>query len=575
MQPDELPQPLDLRRLLSVLRRRRVSIALVTVSITLLAIGLVAWRAPVYTSVAQVEVRPLTIDEQFQAAPDAAVNMDTEATRVTQEPVAKLAAAPLGLDPESPGDLADAARSVEVTVQSNTTFLQISCTQDGPSRAQRCASSFAAAYVQDRVDNVKALYDERIATERARIQQANDQVERLSERLDQLDGDQDAARAAIRAQIDAQSGLIVAANTSMLSLPTASPDAAVLARSAELPTGPSNKNFLPTGILAATLGLTLGIGLALLRERLADPIAGTGDLEQLLEAPVLAAVPAVSVRGSGSPPTLVTTHSPESPASQAYRGAGASLLHLAGERTLKVVAVTGPGEREGKTAATGNLAVVLAQRGKRVVAVSCDLRNPTLHRFLRGSNDVGLTDVLRGEAALTNALQPTDEPGLVLLASGPVPRNPTELLGTKEARSLFAELRTRFDFVLLDGGPGLVADILFLVRDADGIVVVADAAKTSRTGIANLRDQMKSVGGRIVGGILYNRAPERADRASSAYHAAIATNHDRAGHDPSEAASSDLPEPKPDGGADPAPPPTTPTPPRVSTGARQSAEPKP
>ena len=103
------PQPLDLRRLLSVLRRRRVSIALVTVSITLLAIGLVAWRAPVYTSVAQVEVRPLTIDEQFQAAPDAAVNMDTEATRVTQEPVAKLAAAPLGLDPESPDDLADAA----------------------------------------------------------------------------------------------------------------------------------------------------------------------------------------------------------------------------------------------------------------------------------------------------------------------------------------------------------------------------------------------------------------------------------------------------------------------------------
>ena len=127
-------------------------------------------------------------------------------------------------------------------------------------------------------------------------------MERLSERLDQLTGDQDAARSAIRAQIEAQSQLIAAASTNMLSLPTASPNAAVLARSAELPMGPSNKDFLFTGILAAMLGLALGIGLALVRERLAEPIAERADLEQLLEAPALAAVPALSARPSVARP---------------------------------------------------------------------------------------------------------------------------------------------------------------------------------------------------------------------------------------------------------------------------------
>ena len=130
-------------------------------------------------------------------------------------------------------------------------------------------------------------------------------MERLSERLDQLTGDQDAARSTIRTQIEAQSQLIAAASTNVLSLPTASPNAAVLARSAELPLVPSNKDFLFTGILAAMLGLALGIGLALVRERLAEPIADGQDLEQILDAPALAAVPALPARPYDRRPTLV------------------------------------------------------------------------------------------------------------------------------------------------------------------------------------------------------------------------------------------------------------------------------
>jgi capsular exopolysaccharide synthesis family protein len=517
-QPELESKPTDLRELLRVLRRRRGSIALTTVVVTALAVGSVMWRTPVYTSIAEVEVRPLTIDEQLQPfASDSFVNMDTEAARVTQEPVARLAAPALDLDPDSPADLAEATKDVEVAVQANTTFLEISCTKARPAEARLCADSFATVYIQDRVGNARNLYDERVKAEQERIQQANDQIELLNERLDQLSEGEDAARATIEAQIEAQSQLIVAAQTNVLSLPTASPDAAVMVRSADLPIEPSNKDLLPTAVLAAMLGLALGIGLALLRERLAEPIAGRQDLEEVLDAQVLAAVPTLPTTLYGRRPLLVTLNSPESPASQAYRGAGAALLHLAREASLKVIALTGPGQGEGKTPATGNLAVALAQSGREVIAVSCDLRNPTLHTHLNRDNEVGLTDLLMGVASVLDALQQTEVPGLFFIASGAMPDNPTDLLGSEAMGRLLAALRTRFDFVLLDAGPGLVADALFLAPHADGMIVVADAAKTSRGAVAHLRRQVESAGGFIIGGILNNWGPKHASHAYPYY----------------------------------------------------------
>ncbi len=510
-QPELASKPTDLRELLRVVRRRKGSIALMTVVVTALAVGFVMWRTPVYTSLAEVEVRPLTIDEELQPfASDSFVNMDTEAARVTQESVARLAASALDLDPNSPSDLADATKDVEVTVKANTTFLEIACTKARSDEALLCADSFATSYIQDRVGNARNLYDERVKAAQERIQQANDQIELLNERLDQLSEGQDAARATVEAQIEAQSQLIVAAQTNLLSLPTASPDAAVVVRSADFPVKPSNKDYLFTGVLAAMLGLVVGIGLALLRERLAEPIAGREDFERALGAQVLAAVPALPTPVYGRRPVLVTVNAPESPASQAYRGAGAAMLHLAREASLKVIALTGPSEGDGKTPATGNLAVALAQSGRQVIAVSCDLRSPTLHSFLNRDNDVGLTDLLMGGATFDEAVQETHTSGLFFIASGPTPENPTDLLGNEDMRRLVAALRKRFDFVLLDAGPGLVADALFLAPHTDGMILVADAARTSRGAVAHLRHQLESAGGLIIGGILNNGAPKHA-----------------------------------------------------------------
>ena len=508
--PEENLQLLDLRGLLTLLRRRKQSIAMMTILIALLAVVFVAWRAPVYTSRAEVEVRPLTIDEQLQPfAADSFVNMETEAARVTAEPVAMLAASAMGLDPASSTDLVAVAEEVQVTIQPNTTFLEISCTGASAEEALVCAGSFAAAYVEDRINGAVRLYEERMSAEQDRIREVTDRVEQLRSQL----SEPGAPRASIRAEIEAQNRLITAAQTNLLSLPTASPDAAVLSRSAALPMEPSNKDYLLTAVLAAILGLALGIGFALLRQRLAEPIVDGEDFERALDAPLLAAVPPLSTlptRPYGPDPVLVTLSAPESPASQAYRGAAATLVHFAREGSLRVIALTGPSAGEGKTPATGNLAVALAQSGRQVIAVSCDLRNPTLHRFLDRNNDAGLTNLLLDTASVGDVLQATDTSGLFFIASGPMPDNPTDLLGNEGMGRLVAAMRTRFDFVLLDAGPGLVADALFLAPHADGMIVVADAAKTSRGAVAHLRQQLESAGGFITGGILNNWAPEHA-----------------------------------------------------------------
>ena len=367
---------------------------------------------------------------------------------------------------------------------------------------------FAAGYVEDRVNGAVRLNEERTSAQQDRILEATDRVEQLRSQL----SEPGAPRSSIRADIDAQNRLIAAAQTTLLSLPTASPDAAVLSRSADLPTGASNKTYLSVGGLAALLGLALGIGLALVRVRLVEPITDRESLEEVLNAPVLAAVPDLTRRRDMRETSLVVVGAPDSPGAQAYLAAGVALSHLTRDDSTRVIAIGGPGQGEGKTSTTANLAAVLAHSGRRVVALSSDLRNPRLHLLFDRSNDVGLTSLLTGRAQLGDVLQTTQVTDLFLISSGPVPENPAELLGGDAMAHLLDELSTGLDFVLLDTSPGLVvADVLFLAPRVDGFIVVSDV-RTSRADVARLRSQLEGAGGRIIGGVLSRVESKHVDR---------------------------------------------------------------
>ncbi len=139
--------------------------------------------------------------------------------------------------------------------------------------------------------------------------------------------------------------------------------------------------------------------------------------------------------------------------------------------------------------------------------------------------------MLTGEAQLQDALQETAVPGLSLIASGPVPHNTAELLGSPPMEAMLYELRERFDFVLLDTSPALVvADALALAPYSDGVIVVVDASTTPLSAVSHIRHQLERVGGRVVGGILNNLDPKSAKRYPAYYRSYYSSRYRYAEH---------------------------------------------
>lgn len=513
--PDEYePQLIDLREFLGVIRRRKLTVALATVVVVGLALFLVYRRTPVYSSTARVEVRPLTAQSSVYGYYDPQSSMDTEVQRVTSQPVAQRAADLMAKVNGKSSDGLALAESIDVSVPANTTYLDITCTTPVPQGSAACATAFAKAYIDDRTVFAQEQYTNAAAGPQDAIDQANANIKDLTTQLDAATDP--SVRASLVDQIAGERSNIDSAKLQLLAIPVASSSPAVLALPAEVSTVPSNKGYITTGVLALILGLALGVGLAFVRERLDEGIKDREHFESALGAPVLAVVPKVPGWRSRTDTRLVSVHASDGAGAEAYRTARTTLLYLASEGGLQVLAVTGPGQGEGKTTTTVNLAVSLAQAGKRVIAVSCDLRKPRLHRFFGADNSVGLTSVLTGRADIPTVLAKTEVPGLVIMPSGPVPTNPAEMLSSDVMDDLLAELRHVADFILLDTPPALVvSDALALAPKVDGVIVVADAGTTHRSAVDYVRNQLERAGGQVIGGILNNLDPGQAKKYGS------------------------------------------------------------
>ncbi|PTQ51207.1 MAG: Tyrosine-protein kinase Wzc [Brockia lithotrophica] len=170
---------------------------------------------------------------------------------------------------------------------------------------------------------------------------------------------------------------------------------------------------------------------------------------------------------------LVSWDDPTSPEAEAFRSLRTNLQFAAAARPYRSLLVTSSVPGEGKSLVSANLGVVFAQAGKKVLLVDADLRRPTLHKYLRTSNRVGLTNVLVGAHSLSSAIQELRIPGLSFLPSGPVPPNPGELLGSQIMHQLVEQLSNRFDLVFLDTPPVLfMSDARLLAPSVDGALLV-------------------------------------------------------------------------------------------------------
>lgn len=282
---------------------------------------------------------------------------------------------------------------------------------------------------------------------------------------------------------------------------------AQVVRSARPDPDPTFPRPLLNYAVALLLGLLLGPLVAVVAQSLNTKVQGRRDLERLLpDVPLLGAIPA---DGATHQYPLITQAIAHSPRVEAFRTLRTNLQFLDATHAPRSVVVTSSIAGEGKTSVAVNLALTLAEAGVQVCLVEADLRRPRVTHYLGLVEGAGLTSVIINQADIDDVLQAGAHPGLSVLACGPIPPNPSELLASPRAAEIFGELAERFEMVIIDATPLLpVTDGSILAALADGtLLVVAEGDATSDHVKAAVK-MLASVNARLLGLVL-NRSRSR------------------------------------------------------------------
>ena len=181
-------------------------------------------------------------------------------------------------------------------------------------------------------------------------------------------------------------------------------------------------------------------------------------------------------------------------------------------KDIQSLLVTSAMPSEGKTTTVTNLAVAMAQSGKKVLLIDCDLRKPSLHKVFPISNHRGLTNVLMNEVAIEDTVQEVREAGLDVIPSGPIPPTPSELLGSEEMVNFLTRCKALYDTVLMDTPPLLpLPDGLELAKRVDGVLLVLRAGKVLRENAKKAKKLLDHVGSNVVGTVLNDKKVKKKD----------------------------------------------------------------
>lgn len=203
---------------------------------------------------------------------------------------------------------------------------------------------------------------------------------------------------------------------------------------------------------------------------------------------------------------LITQLNPRSPISEQYRTLRTNLEFSSVDKVLKTMLVTSSSPGEGKSMTTANLAVVYAQQGKKVLMIDADLRKPTVHYTFRLDNLRGLSNILVNEARLEETANSTGIDNLDVISSGPIPPNPSELLGSKRMKSLIEEASNLYDIVIFDTPPVLaVTDAQILANVVDGSILVIRSGQTEYELAIKAKEALEPAHAKLLGTVLNDR----------------------------------------------------------------------
>lgn len=285
---------------------------------------------------------------------------------------------------------------------------------------------------------------------------------------------------------------------------------------ARVPTAPAEPNIPRNLSFALALGLTTGIGLAFLLEGIDNTVRTPEQAQAISALPSLGMIPLgskngmestrqkLSVASSKEAVELVTQSRPQSQMAESYRALRTSLLLTSVGAPPKVILVTSALPQEGKTTTSINCAIVLAQKGSRVLLIDADLRRPGIHKTLGMGPRTGLSNVLTGSATLSQTVVRSGLlPSLFVLPAGTPPPNPAELLASSNMKDVLAELGGQYDHIVVDTPPTLsVTDAVVMSTRADAVVLVIRSGQTAKQALRRARDILMQVNAKVSGVLL-------------------------------------------------------------------------
>ena len=393
-----------------------------------------------------------------------------------------------------------------------TQLLEISVMDSDPQRAKAIADEVANQLIlqsptapeRAEQEQHREFVQQQIADLRAKIEAAQEQVAELEQGLATAFSarqiqDTRSQIQALEAQITTWQGNYASLLTFTQSGPT---NYLTVIEPATVPTAPVGTRTRSNVLMAAAVGLTLAVGAAFFLEYLDDTIKSPEDIAQTLGLSTLGAI--TRIGGDTYEDKLITIKHPRSIVAEAYRILRTNIQFSSIDKPLRTIVVSSPNPIEGKSVTLANLGVVMAQAGAKVIIVDSDLRRPVIHKIFNLPNTEGLTNaLLQDQPLLDGYVQDTQVENLHVLTTGPLPPNPSELLGSQKMTDLIESLKEVADVVLLDSPPSLpVTDAAVLASKTDGMLIVADAGATRRDTARRAKEDLMRVGANILGVVL-------------------------------------------------------------------------
>lgn len=249
--------------------------------------------------------------------------------------------------------------------------------------------------------------------------------------------------------------------------------------------------------LGVIVGLAMGVGVAFFIEYLDTSVKTIDDVERAMQAPVLGVIP----QNVG----YLISEGPDSPHAEAYRVLRTNILFSLKDPKLNTITVVSAGAGEGKSTTIFNLATVFAQNGSRVILVDSDLRRPSVHKILKVSNSVGLTNYLLKQNTLEEVIQTTPLPTFDFLPSGKLPSSSMGVLSSAQMKELIRDLKRRYDYVFLDSPPIMgVSDASILASEVDAVMQVVQYRRYPQPMTIRAKQMIEKVGGNLLGIVLNN-----------------------------------------------------------------------